>query len=93
MNLTDLSTLLAAIDIAVKRGAFSVLEIGAVGETATKLNNFLLEAKKQQDEAAAAQAAEAPAEGEQAPAEAAPEAPVIDAPEAEVVAEAPTEQA
>jgi hypothetical protein len=59
MNLTDLSTLLAAIDIAVKRGAFSVLEIGTVGETATKLNNFLLEAKKQQDEAAAAQAAEA----------------------------------
>ena len=86
MNLTDLSTLLAAIDIAVKRGAFSVLEIGAVGETATKLNNFLLEAKKQQDEAAAAQAAEAPAE-------VAPEAPVVDAPEAEVVAEAPTEQA
>jgi hypothetical protein len=61
MNLSDLSTLLAAIDIAVKRGAFSVLEIGAVGETATKLNNFLLEAKKQQEEAAAAQA---PAEGE-----------------------------
>ena len=86
MNLTDLSTLLAAIDIAVKRGAFSVLEIGAVGETATKLNNFLLEAKKQQDEAAAAQAAEAPAE-------VAPEAPVVDTPEAEVVAEAPTEQA
>ena len=87
MNLTDLSTLLAAIDIAVKRGAFSVLEIGAVGETATKLNNFLLEAKKQQEEAAAAQSAEAPVEGEQAPAEAAPEAP------AEVVAEAPVEQA
>ena len=69
MNLTDLSTLLAAIDIAVKRGAFSVLEIGAVGETATKLNNFLLEAKKQQEEAAAAQAAEAPAESEEAVAE------------------------
>jgi len=85
MNLTDLSTLLAAIDIAVKRGAFSVLEIGAVGETATKLNNFLLEAKKQQEEAAAAQATEAPAEGEQAPAEVTPEA--------EVAAEAPVEQA
>ena len=83
MNLTDLSTLLAAIDIAVKRGAFSVLEIGAVGETATKLNNFLLEAKKQQEEAAAA-AEQAAAEG-QAPAEAAPEA--------EVAAEAPVEQA
>lgn len=84
MNLTDLSTLLAAIDVAVKRGAFSVLEIGAVGETATKLNNFLLEAKKQQEEAAAAQSA---AEG-QTPAES--EAP---APEAEVAAEAPAEQA
>jgi len=88
MNLTDLSTLLAAIDIAVKRGAFSVLEIGAVGETATKLNNFLLEAKRQQEEAAAA-AEQAAAEG-QAPAEASPEAP---APEAEAVAEAPVEQA
>ena len=86
MNLTDLSTLLAAIDIAVKRGAFSVLEIGAVGETATKLNNFLLEAKRQQEEAAAA-AEQSAAEG-QAPAEAAPEAPV-----AEVAAEAPVEQA
>ena len=69
MNLTDLSTLLAAIDIAVKRGAFSVLEIGAVGETATKLNNFLLEAKRQQEEAAAAQAAEEPTESEEAVAE------------------------
>ena len=75
MNLTDLSTLLAAIDIAVKRGAFSVLEISAVGETATKLNNFLLEAKKQQDEAAAAQAAEqAAAEGQETTAEATAEA-------------------
>ena len=88
MNLTDLSTLLAAIDIAVKRGAFSVLEIGAVGETATKLNNFLLEAKKQQEEAAAA-AEQSAAEG-QAPAEAVPDAPVA---EAEVAAEAPVEQA
>jgi len=85
MNLTDLSTLLAAIDIAVKRGAFSVLEIGAVGETATKLNNFLLEAKRQQEEAAAA-AEQSAAEG-QAPAEAAPVA------EEEAVAEAPVEQA
>lgn len=69
MNLTDLSTLLAAIDIAVKRGAFSVLEIGAVGETATKLNNFLLEAKKQQEEAAAQAADQSAAEGQEAPAE------------------------
>ena len=56
MNLQDLSVLLAAIEIAVKRGAFSVLEIGAVGESATKLNDFLAEAKRQQEEAAAAAA-------------------------------------
>jgi hypothetical protein len=80
MNLTDLSTLLAAIDIAVKRGAFSVLEIGAVGETATKLNNFLLEAKKQQEEAAAAQAA---VEAEGAVEAPAAEAPAPEAPAAE----------
>jgi len=57
MNLQDLSVLLAAIEIAVKRGAFSVLEIGAVGESSTKLNDFLAEAKRQQDEAIAAAAA------------------------------------
>lgn len=62
MNLIDLSTLLAAVDIAIKRGVFSVFEVGAVGEVATKLNNFLLDAKKQQEEAAAAEAAAAPAE-------------------------------
>ena len=63
MNLADLSVLLAAVELAVKRGTFSVLEIGAVGEAATKLNNFLAEAKAQADAAAAA-AAEASAEGE-----------------------------
>jgi hypothetical protein len=66
LNLNDLSVLLAAIDVAVKRGAYSVLEVGQVGEAATKLNNFLLEAQKQQEEA---QAAAAAAEGTEATAE------------------------
>jgi hypothetical protein len=67
MNLQDLSVLLAAIEIAVKRGAFSVLEIGAVGESATKLNGFLADANRQQEEAVAAAAA---AESTDTPAEA-----------------------
>jgi hypothetical protein len=75
MNLQDLSVLLAAVELAVKRGTFSILEIGVVGETASKLNAFLAEAKRQQDEAAAAaQAEQAAAEG-QAPAEPQPEQP------------------
>jgi hypothetical protein len=44
MNINDLSILLAAVDIAVKRGAFSILEIGQVGEAATKLNKFIADA-------------------------------------------------
>jgi hypothetical protein len=71
MNLQDLSVLLAAVELAVKRGTFSILEIGVVGETASKLNAFLADAKRQQDEAAAAAQAEAPVEGD---------APVTDAP-------------
>jgi len=70
MTIQDLSVLLAAIDVAVKRGAFSVLEIGQVGAVAEKLNAFLAEAQKQ---AEAAKAAEEAAAGE-APAESAPEA-------------------
>jgi hypothetical protein len=65
MNLQDLSVLLAAVELAVKRGTFSILEVGVVGEAATKLNAFLAEAKRQQDEAAAQAQAEA---GEQPPA-------------------------
>lgn len=66
MNLQDLSVLLAAVELAVKRGTYSILEIGVVGEAATKLNAFLADAKRQQDEAAAAQAQ--PEGGEQPPA-------------------------
>lgn len=72
MNINDLSVLLAAIDIAVKRGAFSVLEVGAVGQAAEKLNAFLVEATEQAKVAAEA-AAEAATEGE----------PAADAPAAE----------
>lgn len=81
MNLQDLSVLLAAVELAVKRGTFSILEIGVVGETASKLNAFLADAKRQQDEAAAAAAqAEVPVEGEvpvagDAPVEPQPEQP------------------
>jgi hypothetical protein len=78
MNLQDLSVLLAAVELAVKRGTYSILEVGVVGEAATKLNAFLAEAKRQQDEAAAAQAQAQ--EGEQpapapGPAEQQPEQP------------------
>lgn len=75
VNINDLMTLLAAVDIAVKRGVYSILEIRAVGEVAEKLNAFLTEAT------AAAEAAKAAAEGTEATAEApadgtaAPEAP------------------
>lgn len=58
MNINDLSVLLAAIDIAVKRGAFSVLEVGAVGQAAEKLNAFLVEATEQAKAAAEAAAVE-----------------------------------
>lgn len=53
MTINDLSVLLAAVEIAVKRGAYSVLEVGAVGEMATKLGNFLQEAKAQAEAAQA----------------------------------------
>jgi hypothetical protein len=76
VNINDLMTLLAAVDIAVKRGTYSILEVRQVGEVAEKLNAFLTEAT-----AAAKAAEEAAAEGTE-PAEedlavesAAPEAP------------------
>lgn len=75
MNINDLSVLFAAVELAVKRGTFSLFEIGPVGQAAEKLGAFLKEANEQ---AQAAQAAQAAAEGaEQTPAEntQAPEAP------------------
>lgn len=47
MTINDMSVLLAAIEVAVKRGAFSVLEIGQVGAVAEKLNAFIGAAKEQ----------------------------------------------
>ncbi len=79
LNLNDLATLLAAIDIAVKRGAYSILEVGAVSEVATKLNGFLQEAQKAATEGQAE--GEAPAEGE-ASTEGQPEAPAEGQPQA-----------
>jgi hypothetical protein len=75
MNIQDLSILLAAIELAVKRGTFSIFEIGAVGQTADKLAAFLKDANEQA-EAAKAAGEQASAEGQPAtetPAE--PEAP------------------
>lgn len=60
MNIQDLTVLLAAIELAVKRGTFSFLEIGTVGQVAEKLNAFLLEAKKQQEAAEAEEGSEEP---------------------------------
>ena len=66
VNINDLMTLLAAVDIAVKRGTYSILEVRQVGEVAEKLNAFLTEATA---------AATAAAEGQPAAEESAPEAP------------------
>lgn len=76
MTIQDLSVLLAALDAAVKRGAFSILEIGQVGLAAEKLNAFLGEAQKQaaEQQAAAEAAATEAAATEAVAAEAAVEA-------------------
>jgi hypothetical protein len=75
MNINDLSVLFAAVELAVKRGTFSVFEIGAVGQAAERLGAFLKDANEQAQAAKAAQEAEQAAAEGQAPTEAAPEAP------------------
>ena len=66
MNINDLSVLFAAVELAVKRGTYSLFEIGPVGQAAEKLGAFLKEANEQAQAAQAAQAAEqAAAEGQQ----------------------------
>ena len=82
MNINDLSILFAAVELAVKRGTFSVFEIGSVGQAAERLGAFLKDAAAQAEAAKAAQEAEQAAAEGQAPAEQAPAAP-----------EAPAEQA
>lgn len=72
MNINDLSILFAAVELAVKRGTFSVFEIGTVGQAAERLGAFLKDAQAQ---AEAAKAAEAAAEGQPPAEEVAPEAP------------------
>ena len=70
MNINDLSILFAAVELAVKRGTFSVFEIGAVGQAADRLGAFLKDANEQAEAAKAAAAAEqAAAEGQEAPAD------------------------
>ena len=75
MNINDLSVLFAAVELAVKRGTFSVFEIGAVGQSAERLGAFLKDANEQAKAAQAAQEAEQAAAEGQTPTEAAPEAP------------------
>ena len=71
MNINDLSILFAAVELAVKRGTFSVFEIGTVGQAADRLGAFLKDAQAQAEAAKAEQAA---ADGQE-PTEAASEAP------------------
>jgi hypothetical protein len=67
MNINDLSVLFAAVELAVKRGTYSVFEIGTVGQAADRLGAFLKEATAQAEAAKAAQEAEqAAAEGQPA---------------------------
>ena len=75
MNINDLSILFAAVELAVKRGTFSVFEIGTVGQAAERLGVFLKDAQEQAEAAKAAeQAAAEEAPAEEAVAEEAPKA-------------------
>jgi hypothetical protein len=60
MTINDMTILLAAVELAVKRGAFSILEIQQVGAVSEKLTAFLNDAREQ------AEKAEKEAQGEQA---------------------------
>ena len=76
MNINDLSILFAAVELAVKRGTFSVFEIGTVGQAAERLGVFLKDAQEQAEAAKAAEqaAAEGQEPAEEAAAEEAPKA-------------------
>lgn len=65
MTVNDMSILLAAVDIAIKRGAYSILEVGAIGDCAARLNDFLKAANEQAEAAKAEQAAAEQPAGEQ----------------------------
>lgn len=49
LNLNDLNTLRAIIDLASSRGAFKTSEMAAVGTAYNKLNNFLEQVAKQSE--------------------------------------------
>lgn len=49
LNLNDLNTLRAIIDLASSRGAFKTSEMAAVGTAYNKLNNFLDQVAKQSE--------------------------------------------
>jgi hypothetical protein len=66
MNINDLSILFAAVELAVKRGTFSVFEIGAVGQAADRLGAFLKDAQAQAEAAKAAEQAAAEGQGPEA---------------------------
>ena len=53
LNINDLNTLRAIIDLASSRGAFKPTEMTAVGTAYTKLNNFLEQVAKQAEAASA----------------------------------------
>ena len=59
MNINDLSVLFAAVELAVKRGTFSIFEIGTVGQSAERLGAFLKDAQEQAEAAKAEEAAAA----------------------------------
>lgn len=72
LQIQDIQVAAQIIDLAVQRGAFRANEVKIVGETFEKITTFLAAVAKQQEEAKAAEAANAPADGT-APAEPAPE--------------------
>jgi len=51
LNINDLNAMKVIIDIASSRGAFKPNEMVAVGQTYTKLTNFLDQVAKQAEEA------------------------------------------
>lgn len=51
LTINDLAALRSIIDVASQRGAFKPNEMVAVGQTYTKLNNFLEAVAKQAEEA------------------------------------------
>lgn len=64
VTVNDLANVYAIIDLASKRGAFQASELSAVGSVANKVKAFVDHVQAQQAEAeAAAEGAEAPAEG------------------------------